>query len=63
MHAVSELIQWAWDEVGKGNDAKADSIISVCRRMRFRARVFYNLPLEGEGSEGETHERTKVQRV
>ena len=45
MNAVSELIQWAWDEAGKGNDAKVDSILSVCRRMHFRARVFHNLPL------------------
>ena len=60
MHAVSELIQWAWDEAFNGNDAKINSILSVCKRMHFRARVFYNLPLKGEGSEGETHERTKV---
>ena len=46
MHAVSELIQWAWDEVGKGKGAKINSILSVCRRMHFRARVFYKLPLK-----------------
>lgn len=45
MHAVDELIQWAWDEVGKGNCAKVDSILNVCRRMHFRARVFHDLPL------------------
>lgn len=45
MDAVSELIQWAWDLVGKGNGAKINSILSVCRRMRLRARVFHKLPL------------------
>jgi hypothetical protein len=48
MNAVSELIQWAWDEQGKGNGAKINSILSVCRRLRFRARVFHNLPLREE---------------
>ena len=45
MDAVDELIQWAWDELDNGNGAKINSILSVCRRMHFRARIFYNLPL------------------
>lgn len=45
MNAVDELIRWSWDELENGNSAKIDRILGVCRRMHFRARVFYNLPL------------------